>query len=90
MSKDGEFTNYGRGHNPDRGITSYQTDDGHTVKFTNDGKTMSLYNRDPSNPNHSGIHITNNGDGTFTTKSHDENHEWDSNWGGRNGNTGHW
>ena len=89
MSKSGEFVDYGRGHNPDRGIKSYKTDDNHTLKFTNDGKTMSLYDNDPSG-SHAGTHITNNGDGTFTVKSHDADHNWDSDWGGRNGNTGHW
>ena len=65
-----EFTSYGSGHNPQRDIHSYQTSSGETLKFTNGGNTMSLYDRSPSDPNHSATHITNNGDGTFTIKTH--------------------
>ena len=71
----GEFVDHGRGHNPDRGITSYVTESGETLKFTQDGKTMSLYDKDPADPTHSGTHITNNGDGTFTIASHGDRTE---------------
>lgn len=65
-----EFTSYGSGHNPERGIRAYQTPSGETLKFTKDGQTMSLYDRDPADHDHSGVHITDNGDGTYTIKTH--------------------
>lgn len=81
----GEFTQYGDGHNPDRGIFSYKTDTGETMKITDDGNTISFYDRPPSDPNHSGAHLTDNCDGTFTIKTHGPNGDK-----GEPPKTGHW
>ena len=81
----GEFTQYGDGHAPSRGIYSYQTDTGETMKITNDNNTLSFYDRPPSDPNHSGEHITDNGDGTFSVKTHGPDGDK-----GEPARTGHW